>query len=182
MKYFYFHGYKSGPGAEKANILRDILGSENVTVPDFNVEPSSINDLFNEIEISIKNEGSDNVCIVGSSLGGLYGLYISARTKCHAVLLNPALFPMLIVPKITSDIEPEILVKVQMLSLYAFENYKVENVRVWLTNDELINHKDLTEPFFYRGAKELRYFNEDEASCHAFNGFRSVFEKYINKK
>lgn len=180
MKYFYFHGYGSSPQAEKAEILRDILGKENVFAPDFNVESHKIAGLFKEIESEIMKY-KDNVCIIGSSLGGLYALYISSVTGCPVILLNPALFPMLTVQKVTKEIRAEILVQVQQLSLYAFEHYRAENVRVWLTNDELINHKELTEPYFYKGVKELIYFPENKASGHAFIGFREVFKEYLEK-
>lgn len=182
MKYFYFHGYGSSPQAEKAEILRELLGKENVIAPDFNVSPEKIADLFKEIESEImKYKG--NVCIVGSSLGGLYALYMSSVTDCPVILLNPALFPMLTVQKVTREIGAEVLVQVQQLSLYAFEHYMAENVRVWLTNDELINHKELTEPYFYgRGVKELVYFPENKASGHVFVGFKEVFKEYLERK
>ena len=46
MKYYYFHGYKSSPMAEKANAMRQILGHDNVFVPDFNLSAEEISDLL----------------------------------------------------------------------------------------------------------------------------------------
>ena len=97
MKYYYFHGYGSSPNACKAEAMREILGAENVSAPDFNVSPEEVSNLFDKLidEISLNNE---EVCIVGSSLGGLYALYVAVKVSGwvtddplinHSVLTKP---------------------------------------------------------------------------------------------
>lgn len=178
MKYYYFHGYKSSPMAEKAKAMREVLGSSNVIVPDFNLSAEEISDLFDKLcdEISSSKE---EVCIVGSSLGGLFALYVASRAKCSTILLNPALIPIVIIPKVAEEFDVQSVVLVQKLSLYAYENYSAEKTSIWVTNDPLINHNDLTKPYFYKGFKEYIEFHEDEASGHEFIGFKDVFAKYI---
>ena len=178
MKYYYFHGYKSSPMAEKAKAMREILGSDNVIVPDFNLSVEEISDLFDKLcdEISSSKE---EVCIVGSSLGGLFALNIASRVKCNTILLNPALIPMVIIPKVTDVIDVKSVVLVQKLSLYAYEYYEAEKTSIWVTHDPLINHDDLTKPYFYKGCKEYIKFDEDIASGREFTGFKDVFAKYI---
>ena len=44
MKYYYFHGYGSSPSACKAEAMREILGAENVSAPDFNVSVEEVSD------------------------------------------------------------------------------------------------------------------------------------------
>lgn len=178
MKYYYFHGYKSSPMAEKANAMRQILGQDKVTAPDFNLSAEEISDLFDSLcdEISSSKE---EVCIVGSSLGGLFALYVASRTKCNVILLNPALIPMVIIPKVAENIDVNAVIMVQKLSLYAYENYQADKTTVWVTEDSLINHDDLTKPYFYKGVKEYKKFDESVASNHEFIGFKDVFEKYI---
>lgn len=178
MKYYYFHGYNSSPMAEKANAMRLILGENNVIAPDFNLSAEEISDLFDNIcdEISSSKE---ETCIVGSSLGGLFALYVASRVKCNVILLNPALIPIVILPKVTDNVDVSAVILVQKLSLYAYEFYEADKTTVWVTEDELINHDDLTKPYFYKGVKEYIKFPENVASKHQFTGFKDVFEKYI---
>ncbi len=178
MKYYYFHGYGSSPSACKAEAMREILGAENVSAPDFNVSVEEASDLFDKLidEISASRE---EVCIVGSSLGGLYALYVATKANCKSVLLNPALVPMVIVPKVTDDVPVSAVVIAQKLSLYTYEHYNKENISVWVTDDPLINHNVLTKPYFYKGVKAYTEFGADTASGHEFTGFKNVFEKYI---
>lgn len=178
MKYYYFHGYKSSPMAEKANAMRQILGHDNVFVPDFNLSAEEISDLFDSLcdEISSSKE---EVCIVGSSLGGLFALYVASRAKCNVILLNPALIPIVIIPKVTDNIDVNAVVMAQKLSLYAYEHYDADKTSVWVTDDSLINHDVLTKPYFYKGVKEYKKFDKSIAFDHQFIGFKDVFEKYI---
>lgn len=178
MKYYYFHGYKSSPTAKKAEAMRQILGQDNVTTPDFNVSTEEIYDLFDKLcdEISSSKE---EVCIVGSSLGGLFALYTASRAKCNAILLNPALIPQVIIPKVTENIDVNAVISAQELSLYAYEHYESDKTSVWVTDDELINHDVLTKPYFYKGLREYKKFDKSIASGHDFIGFKDVFEKYI---
>lgn len=178
MKYYYFHGYGSSPKALKADAMREILGESNVTAPDFNVSAEEVSELFDKLIDEIK-PAAEEVCIVGSSLGGLYALYISAKTNCNVILLNPALMPMVVVPKVTNNVPVTDVITAQKLSLYAYENYNSSKVSVWVTNDQLINHEALTKPYFYKGLKEYKEFINAEASGHEFTGFKDVFKKYI---
>ncbi len=179
MKYYYFHGYGSSPEAEKAQAMRQVLGDNNVLAPDFNVTPDKIFKLFDDICSEIVTS-KEEVCIVGSSLGGLYALYVSSKINCNTILLNPALLPMVIVPKIEENVPVKPVILAQQLASYSYEHYSKDNVKVWVTNDPLISHKDLTKPFFHKGLKEYIEFDENTASGHEFAGFKNVFEKYIN--
>lgn len=176
MRYYYFHGYGSSPNAEKADNMREILGKENVSAPDFNLPPKEIRKLFNNLEKEIKAR-SDDTLIVGSSMGGLFAAYISAKTNCRAILLNPCLFPMLMAPKLENASASE-LAQAQTLSLYAFRHYNPDKISVWVTNDELINHDELTFPFFHKGLHQYKRCRDDEGCGHNFIGFKNLFRKY----
>lgn len=178
MKYYYFHGYGSSPAAAKAEAMREVLGAGNVSAPDFNVSPEEVSDVFDRLIEDIK-KSSEEVCIVGSSLGGLYALYVATKANCQTILLNPALVPMVVVPKVTDNVPVSSVVIAQKLSLYAYEFYNKDNVSVWVTDDPLINHSVLTKPYFYKGIKEYIEFDKDTASGHEFIGFKDVFKSYI---
>lgn len=178
MKYYYFHGYGSSPSAVKAENMREILGADKVSVPNFNISPEEVSDLFDKLIDEISNS-LEEVCIVGSSLGGLYAIYVSTKANCKTILLNPCLIPMVIVPKITDNVPVSSVIIAQKLSMFAYENYNKDNVSVWVTDDELIDHNVLTKPYFYNGVKEYTQFSSNIASGHKFIGFKNVFEKYI---
>ena len=181
MNYFYFHGYGSSPEAFKAEDMRKILGAENVYAPDFNLPVTELIELFNQIELKIDKlqKSGEEVCIVGSSLGGLFALYISSRTNCNAILLNPALFPLLIIPTITLSFNEKEIIEAHRLSLYAYEHFNPEKIQVWLTHDELINHEILTKPFFVKGTRDYKLIPMAVANTHDFVGFYDVFKEYI---
>ena len=182
MKYFYFHGFGSSPEAKKAKDMIEILGEDNVNVPDFNKSSTGVKKLLDDIINSIK-ESNEESLIVGSSLGGLYAIYVSAMSNCKCVLLNPCLFPQAIISKITKEVNVEDIIDAQNLSLTAFKNYNQDNVEVWVTKDDtLINHTDLTKPFFYKDVAKYIEFDEDKASTHEFIGFKELFKDYISKK
>ncbi|MDE7169442.1 MAG: hypothetical protein K2N67_04525, partial [Mucispirillum sp.] len=63
MRYYYFHGYGSSPNAEKADNMREILGKENVSAPDFNLPPKEIGKLFNNLEKEIKARSNDTLIV-----------------------------------------------------------------------------------------------------------------------
>lgn len=180
MIFYYFHGYGSGPEAKKYKIMKSLLGEENVIAPDFNnLTATGIKTKLDKITKDIKDK-ADDVCIVGSSLGGLYALYVSAVSGCECILLNPCLFPQLVVPQIAENFDPEDVAAAQRLSLKAYTDYDPDKVRVWVTkNDELIDHKALTKPFFYKKPIEYRKFDNKKASGHNFLGFKKVFKEYI---
>lgn len=180
MIFYYFHGYGSGPDAKKCRKMKEILGEENVIAPDFNnLTADALKMKLDEIAEKI-SENPDDICIVGSSLGGLYAIYVSAISGCECLLLNPCLFPQLIVPKVAESFNPEEVALAQLLNLKAYTCYNPDKVRVWVTkNDELIDHKMLTRPFFYNEPIEYRKFDKKKASGHKFKGFKKIFCKYI---
>ncbi len=185
MKYFYFHGYGSSPDAKKCQVLKNIFGEGNVVAPDFN--KNSIKELHGYLSYLIRAvKSEENPLIIGSSLGGLYALYVSARANAKCILLNPCLAPQLVVPKITTDIDVEQMLFVQKLSMEAYGGYNPENVRVWVTkSDKLIDHKTLTKPYFARGVAEYKRFtkSKDNAYGHEFKGFkRAVIKNLVNKE
>ncbi len=180
MKYYYFHGFGSSPQAKKALIMKKILGEENVEAPDFNLASGKeVKSLLDGLVKNVRGAG-DETFIVGSSLGGLYALYVSALARCGCLLLNPCLFPQLIISGLTSAVPVKDIVMAQQLSLTAYSGYCPEKVRVWVTkSDKLIDHDKLTRPFFYNPPAEYRKFSKDKAEGHEFKGFKSVFSKYF---
>lgn len=186
MIFYYFHGYGSSPEAKKCKAMKSVLGDENVIAPDFNnITAISLKSKLDKLAKDIAPNVSD-VCIVGSSLGGLYALYVSAISGCECILLNPCLFPQMIIPKIVKDFgfdmekfDPADVAALQKLNLKAYTDYNPDKVRVWVTkDDEVIDHKTLTRPFFYKKPIEYIKFEKKQAYSHAFIGFKKIFRDY----
>lgn len=179
--YYYLHGYGSSSNSIKANIIKDIVGVDRFYAPDFssdNIElvKEQINAVIAKIN---RSEDGHKITIVGSSLGGLYALYISCFTNVKVILLNPCLAPHLL--KKDLDVDVDHVLEATNLSLCGYKNYDPKRVRVWVTSDdEVINHQCLTAPFFYIDPLEYREFNKSEACLHAFEGFREIFKGFVD--
>lgn len=84
-KVLFIHGFASSGNSTKAHDLHEILGAE-IIAPDLSHQP--LHDI-QTLEDILKNE--DIEMIVGSSLGGFYGLILALRHRCKVVLINPSL-------------------------------------------------------------------------------------------
>jgi predicted esterase YcpF (UPF0227 family) len=84
------HGFSSSGANSKYEFLSKVFPNEEIISPDLPVEPRAA---IQKIEEIIKEYSGKPVMLVGSSLGGFYAYYLSAKYRCHAVLLNPSLTP-----------------------------------------------------------------------------------------
>lgn len=90
----YLHGFISSPQSHKATLLHDYLdrhgrGGEWLcpAIPPYPAEAAA---LLNDF---LAPFAGDRLCLVGSSLGGYYALWLAERFGCRAVLVNPAIRP-----------------------------------------------------------------------------------------
>jgi uncharacterized protein len=94
-KLLYLHGFNSSPKSEKAQKFKTYFNATNsydVLVPELPPEP------FDAIALSSELIASEAGIqgIIGSSLGGYYGLNLHAKFKLPLVLINPAAKPYLL--------------------------------------------------------------------------------------
>lgn len=101
MRYFYLHGFASGPQSFKARDLADrfrSLGLE-LTLLDFNdggFADLTLTRQIQQVERAITDAPHEPVTLIGSSFGGLTALWVAERCPqvARLVLLAPALgFP-----------------------------------------------------------------------------------------
>ncbi|MEA2043320.1 MAG: YqiA/YcfP family alpha/beta fold hydrolase [Bacteroidota bacterium] len=85
MKTIYIHGLDSSPRPDKIKILESLGLEVEALHIDYRKNP----DAYAVLEQYMQN--SDIEFIVGSSLGGRLGFYLSARFQIPALLFNPAL-------------------------------------------------------------------------------------------
>ena len=149
MVVIYLHGFRSSPASQKGKILRSAFATKgSFLAPDLNCSPNEVQALLLDL---IKDIASDDICLVGSSLGGFYATWLAEKIGCKAVLLNPATQPWEVVGQYlgvqtihgtdrTIEVKPEF--EGQMLSMAA-KPTKPERYLVFLsTDDEVLDwHK-----------------------------------------
>ena len=88
LKIIYLHGFNSSAESKKSKILDSYLKEEklfNFESPNLYTSPSRA---ISQIEKIIK-EYSNRICLVGSSLGGLYATFVADKYDLKSVTINP---------------------------------------------------------------------------------------------
>ena len=88
LKIIYLHGFNSSAESKKSKILDSYLEKEkliDLESPNLNNSPKKA--IF-QIEKIIR-ESSSRVCLVGSSLGGLYATFVADKYNLKSVTINP---------------------------------------------------------------------------------------------
>ena len=88
LKIIYLHGFNSSSESKKSKILDSYLKREkliNLESPNLNTSPSRA---ISQIEKIIR-EYSNRICLVGSSLGGLYSTFVADKYNLKSVTINP---------------------------------------------------------------------------------------------
>ena len=91
MKVMYIHGFNSAGYGNKINKLKEAFGDENVIALTLPYNPAKAIKLLEFLVEAVKEK--DNLILVGTSLGGFYGLYLGAKYKIPSVLINPSTDP-----------------------------------------------------------------------------------------
>ena len=90
----YLHGFNSSPHSQKAQLLRRSLAARGsatrFVVPALSHWPSRA---IAECRMLIESNAREPMCLIGSSLGGYYALWLAQRYALRAVLVNPAVRP-----------------------------------------------------------------------------------------
>jgi predicted esterase YcpF (UPF0227 family) len=87
----YIHGFGGSGQGKKADALRVLFKNEGFVAPSLPVNPAlAIATLEELIAQFLKH---DRVCLIGSSLGGFYTLYLARKFGLKAALVNPAVRP-----------------------------------------------------------------------------------------
>jgi predicted esterase YcpF (UPF0227 family) len=159
----YLHGFRSSPLSMKSRLLAaqmQALGrSEEWRCPQLPASPK----LAIELALSlVKDVTPAQLTIIGSSLGGYYATWLAEQLGCRAVLLNPAIVPLL-------DLEQHVGVTTAFHSDEPFEFRRdyIEELRTYAvpaitqperyfllaaTGDEVLDYRDMVA--HYAGARQ----------------------------
>lgn len=133
MKLLYLHGLDSKPNMAKIAILES--DGHEVVAPHIDYR-KHINDI--ELFISLEKLCIDEKVetIVGSSLGGYMGFFLSEKLMIPAVLFNPALgIRSIEIPVIQKDTDTEKSIIIGKFD----EVIEPENTKVWLNHNDYKN-------------------------------------------
>ncbi|MBV8634503.1 MAG: alpha/beta fold hydrolase [Burkholderiaceae bacterium] len=186
MSILYLHGFRSSPQSFKARLLGQRMAelglADRYRCPQLPASPRAAA----ELALSLAREmtaGGEELCLVGSSLGGYYANWLAEQLGCRAVLLNPAVQP----PR---DLENYVGVTTAYHSDEVFEfkreyieelkGLRVETIthpgRYFLiaaTGDEVLDWREMTA--HYAGARQFVI----EGSDHGISEFAQYVDQVL---
>ena len=172
----YLHGFRSSPRSFKARLvgvrMLELGLAANIVCPQLPASPDEAMALAFKL---VEGVAPEQLAIIGSSLGGYYATYMAERLGCRAVLLNPAIVPLL-------DLEQHVGVTTAFHSDEPFEFKRdyIEELRAYAvpaitrperyfliaaTGDEVLDYRDMVA--HYAGARQTII----EGSDHGISGF-----------
>jgi len=174
----YIHGFGGSGEGSKAKAFREYFRSkgENFIAPSLSYVPELA---INTLEELIESYNED-VTLIGSSLGGFYGVYLSQKYSIKTVLLNPSVYPYKTLKSLLGD-APNFYdgssFKWDECHIDMLENYIAKSINqsklmlLVQKGDELLNYKEAVDKF--SAAKMI----VDEGGSHGFDGIEQHFEK-----
>ena len=170
----YLHGFKSSPLSFKAQILEQTLKDQGLAerwcCPQLPASPAAAiqlcNQLINQAQLV---DPTQELIIIGSSLGGYYAHVLAEQWQCRAIVLNPAVHaardlntqvgthtmyhsnqPFVFLAKYVDE-----LAAMQTQALLQPERYFLLASR----DDEVLNYQEMLD--FYQGSQGLLLFGSD---------------------
>jgi len=174
----YLHGFASHGNGNKSKLLKEYFKNEKVISPTLPVDPLDAIKFIDEIIEVYKDE---NNIVIGTSLGGFYTFYTSAKYKIKGVLINPSFEPWVTLRNSIGlnkrfDTNEEFIWKEEYLdSLEKIYNDAKQNCDESLLNfflaedDELLDHSKIIEKF--PKANTIKYYKN---MSHRFNNFEII--------
>lgn len=172
----YLHGFRSSPLSMKSRLLAAQMqalgrGAEWLC-PQL---PASPKLAIEQALFLVKNVPPAELSIIGSSLGGYYATWLAEQLGCRAVLLNPAIVPLL-------DLEQHVGVSTEFHSdkPFEFKREYIDELRAFAvpaitqpqryfliaaTGDEVLDYRDMLA--HYQGAQQIVI----EGSDHGISEF-----------
>lgn len=94
MRYFYIHGFNSGPQSRSGTALEGLLGKPVIRC--HNDYSKSFPECLEKLnQFILEHSGGEKACILGTSLGGFYALQLRLPCIAKVGAWNPVIFPAL---------------------------------------------------------------------------------------
>ena len=169
----YIHGFGKTINSEKSKVLKSYFG-ENIIISDHSFVPDIA---VAELEKMVEENNIEGV--IGSSLGGFYATYLSAKYGLKAVVSNPSVQPSVTTKDYLGKRELEdgsiFVWKQEYMNM--FEKFKVEkpcvkNFFILLQKgDDVLDYRMAQN--YYDGAKMI----VQDGGNHSFVGYEEFFEE-----
>lgn len=92
----YLHGFRSSPQSYKAQLMAQALRERRLQAlwhcPQLPASPAQAIAQCHQLISQFAANPANDLCIIGSSLGGYYAAHLAQVYDCRAVLLNPAVY------------------------------------------------------------------------------------------
>jgi len=107
----YIHGFNSSAQSIKAQQLQEYFVTQalaetkkyQLQIPELNHQPAVA--IAQLTELVAACDGA-NILLIGSSLGGYYSIWLAQQYRnCHAVLINPAVYPYILLQQLLGENE-----------------------------------------------------------------------------
>lgn len=176
----YIHGFRSSGKARKAQETKDYFKDTKVLAPDLPVSPKIA--FFRLCDIIREASGKPN--IIGSSLGGFYGMLLNAKYGLKAVLINPAIKPYEVLKPYIGELtnyhtgekfewKEKHIDELINLNNKFFKYINQKKLFLLLAkDDELLNHTE-TKSTFPKAGKIVEYEN----AGHEFSRYNEALEE-----
>lgn len=182
----YIHGFLSGPNAIKSTILKNYINTHYKDIefcaPDFPDEPQEAYTYLIDYFQSLRQK-HDDICLVGSSMGGFFSTILSYKYDFKAALLNPCVHPQdyfvnlcgeHVNPCTNRKFKLEKHMLDYLLKLDAMCKVKNSNLYVLLQDgDEVLDYKKSLN--FYAKCK----VEVIKGGCHSFDNFESKIPSIV---
>ena len=177
MIIIYIHGFGGSGLGVKASAFREYFKSK--AIPFIAPSLSYIPDLaIKTLEELIESYDND-VCLIGSSLGGYYSMYLSSKYDIKATLINPSIEPYKTLKKGLGD-SPSFYdessfkwtnTHIESLKSYEVDKLDKDNILLMIQKgDELLDYNVAVSKL--DGSKMI----VEEGGDHSFTGIERHFE------
>lgn len=176
----YVHGFQSSSRALKAQILESYFKDHNTNISFVSLDfPDTPKEAFESLKDFCKPYPKDELCLVGSSMGGFFSTLLSIEFGFKAALINPCLHPHNFCKDLLGlQYNPETstyftLTKDMLLYLKKQDellvNYDPTRIKIYLQkNDEVLDYTVALN--FFSSCQKL----VQEGGSHGFDNFEAV--------
>ncbi|MCU4675327.1 esterase YqiA [Catenovulum sp. 2E275] len=175
-KIIYLHGFLSSPKSLKAQLSIAFFSQQNpqveIIAPQLANHPESVAAQLSEL---IQTHQTELAGFIGSSLGGYFATYCAAQTGLPAVLINPAMYPYLLLANYLGEhVHPYTQQKFwitddfnQQLKSFEVENVTNLSIKAYVqTADETLDYRQTCAKFSPQQVCVI------EGGDHAFQGYQ----------
>ena len=154
--FIYLHGFNSSPDSIKARqfvqAMQQLGRETEVVVPALSHWPA---EAVAQVETIIQQNSDRQICLIGSSLGGYYSLYLGNKYQLRAVLVNPAVRPYELLAQMLGEQsnlytgEAYTLTEQHLQQMLAVDTSELQNPENFLlltqTDDETLDYRQAVE-------------------------------------